>query len=261
MRRLLTLIATGFTVVALFVAGFALFAPAESVVPATSAKPDLTLPSGRGLASGRLATMSFSAFASSLETPIVAVPGSDTFEGLLFATLRQEELATGPRATTTSTTSTVPATTTTSTTTTTPPTTTAPPVSTTTSSSTTTTTVPVSTTTTTTTTVPTSGPLTESQMRELAARFFPSEEVDKAVLVARCESGFNPAAYNSSGPYGGLYQHLETHWETRAAAAGYPGASIFNAEANTAAAHLLWSSNGWGPWPSCSAWADGQLGG
>jgi hypothetical protein len=98
-------------------------------------------------------------------------------------------------------------------------------------------------------------------MRELAARFFPSEEVEKAVLVARCESGFNPAAYNSSGPYGGLYQHLETHWETRAAAAGYPGASIFNAEANTAAAHLLWSSNGWGPWPSCSAWADGQLGG
>ncbi len=257
MRRLLTLIATGFTVVALFVAGFALFAPAESVAPATSAKPDLTLPSGRGLASGRLATMSFSAVASTLEAPIAAGPDSDTFEGLLFATLRQEELATGPQATTT-TTSTVPATTTTSTTTTTPPTTTAPPISTTTtSSSTTTTTVPVSTT----TTVPTSGPLTESQMRELAARFFPSEEVDKAVLVARCESGFNPAAYNSSGPYGGLYQHLETHWETRAAAAGYPGASIFNAEANTAAAHLLWSSNGWGPWPSCSAWADGQLGG
>ena len=247
MRRLPTLIATGFTVVALFVAGFALFAPAESVAPATSAKPDLTLPSGRGLASGRLATMSFSAVASSLEAPIVAVPGSDTFEGLLFATLRQEELATGPQATTTTTTSTVPATTTTSTTTTTPTTTTAPPVSTTTtSSSTTTTTVPVSTTT---TTVPTSGPLTESQMRELAARFFPSEEVENAVNVARCESGFRPDAYNPAGPYGGLYQHLEDYWAYRAEMAGYRGASIFDAEANTAAAAWLWqASGGWDPW-------------
>jgi hypothetical protein len=98
-------------------------------------------------------------------------------------------------------------------------------------------------------------------MRALAARFFPAEEVDKAVLVAKCESGFNPMAYNPAGPYGGLFQHLETAWTSRASAAGYPGASIFDPEANTAAAYLLWSSSGWSPWPSCSSWADGQLGG
>jgi hypothetical protein len=98
-------------------------------------------------------------------------------------------------------------------------------------------------------------------MRELAAGFFPAEEVDKAVLIADCESGLNPSAYNPGGPYGGLYQHSEAAWDSRAAAAGYPGASIFNAEANTAAAYLLWSSNGWDPWRWCSAWADGQLGG
>ena len=98
-------------------------------------------------------------------------------------------------------------------------------------------------------------------MRELAGRFFPAEELDKAVLVAWCESGFDPNAYNLVGPYGGLFQHAEIYWPSRAIAAGYPGASIFDAEANTAASKLLWSISGWQPWPYCSAWADGQLGG
>jgi hypothetical protein len=98
-------------------------------------------------------------------------------------------------------------------------------------------------------------------MRELAGRFFPPEELDKAVLVAWCESKYDPNAYNPVAPYGGLYQHAEIYWPPRATAAGYPGASIFNAEANTAASHWLWMISGWQPWPYCSAWADGQLGG
>jgi hypothetical protein len=99
-------------------------------------------------------------------------------------------------------------------------------------------------------------------MRELAARFFPAEEVDKAVLVAECESGFNPAARSSNGLYGGLFQHLISDWDRRATLAGWSGSSIFDAEANTAVSAWLLSKASWETqWPSCSAWADGQLGG
>ncbi|MDH5372863.1 MAG: transglycosylase family protein [Acidimicrobiia bacterium] len=258
MRRIAYLIAAGITLSALSLAGFALFSPVPVDAPVDPVS--LSLPEGRGLAAGRLASVSFTAVASqAMHVQVLA--GPETFEALLSASLSPDELRTGPRPTTT----TAPPTTTTSapkptTTTSSPPTTT----STTTPPTTTSTSLPPTTTTTaptTTTTVPSSGPLTESQMRDLAVRFFPAEEVEKAVLVAKCESGFNPNAYNPAGPYGGLFQHLESAWAARATAAGYPGASIFDPEANTAAAHLVWSSSGWGPWPSCSSWADGQLGG
>lgn len=279
MRRFAFLIAAGTTFIALFFGGFAVFAPKSVDAPTPPA--EVTVPTERGEAAGRLASMSFSAVASS------AIPAQRAisldplaFDGLFRASQSQDELESGSLSTTTTvaptttttpdsttTTSTRPSTTTTrpqATTTTVPPTTTTSsttmPPTTTTTSSTTTTTTPASTTTTS-TTVPAGGPLTEGEMRELAGRFFPVEELDKAVLVAWCESGYDPNAYNPAGPYGGLYQHAERFWDSRAAAAGFPGASIFDAEANTAAAHLLWASSGWTPWPWCSAWADGQLGG
>jgi hypothetical protein len=157
------------------------------------------------------------------------------------------------------------------TTTTEPPTTTttAPTTTTTTEPPTTTTTAPTTTTTTeppttTTTTSPSSGPLSESEMRALASLYFPTVELDKAVLVARCESGWNPSAIgyvHGVATYGGLFQHSFTYWDARAASAGWAGASIYAASANTAVSAWLVARDGWGHWPWCSTWADGQLGG
>jgi len=98
-------------------------------------------------------------------------------------------------------------------------------------------------------------------MRALASLYFPAEEVDKAVLVARCESNLDPSAYNPDGPYGGLYQHSLAYWDGRATSAGWSGASIYDAAANTAVSAWLVARDGWGHWPWCSSWADGQLGG
>jgi hypothetical protein len=164
----------------------------------------------------------------------------------------------------TTTTTTQPPTTTTSTTTTTqPPTTTTTTTTTTTQPPTTTTTTTTTTTqpptTTTSTTAPGGGPLTETEMRNLAAQFFATEELDKAVLVAWCESKYDPSAYNPAGPYAGLYQHSLTYWDVRAAQAGWAGASVYDATANTAVTAWLQARDGWGHWPWCSAWADGQL--
>lgn len=257
MRRYALPVITIITLFALSLAGFALFSPEP--VDAPTAVPELTLPEGRGLASGRLATMSFVVVASDARVAEVVETGEELFVALERASYTALELERGPISTTTTTapptTTTVPPTTTTTA----PPTTTTVPPTTTTTAPPTTTTVPP---TTTTTAPPSSGPLSESQMRDLAARFFPADEVEKAVLVAKCESGWNPAAYNPSGPYGGLFQHLESAWPSRATAAGFPGASIFDAEANTAAAAWLLSRASWSSqWPYCSNWADGQLGG
>jgi hypothetical protein len=99
-------------------------------------------------------------------------------------------------------------------------------------------------------------------MRALAAVYFPADHVDKAVLVAFCESTYNPDAYNPAGPYAGLYQHSLVYWDGRAAAAGWEGASVYEAAANTAVSAWLVAQDGWtGHWPYCGPWADGQLGG
>lgn len=86
-------------------------------------------------------------------------------------------------------------------------------------------------------------------MRDLAARYFVASDVERAVRVARCESGFNPSAVNGSSGAAGLFQHLPRYWKDRAAAAGWAGADILNAEANTAvSAWLVYEGGGWGHW-------------
>lgn len=138
-------------------------------------------------------------------------------------------------------------------------TTTKTPATTTKAPATTTTTAPPATTTT--TAPPAEGRLSESEMRALVEQYFPESEWDKAVLVARCESNYDPSAYNPAGPYGGLYQHSLAYWDGRAASAGWAGASVYDATANTAVTAWLLNRGGWGHWPWCSAWADAQLGG
>ncbi len=154
--------------------------------------------------------------------------------------------AAAPSTTSSTTTTTAPTTTTAApatTTTTAPPTTTTttttPPATTTTTVAPTTTTVPATTTTTVATATDPSGRnvLSEGQVRALVAKYFPASEVDKAVLVAKCESGFDANVRGGSGNgYVGLFQHAASVWEARAAKAGMAGKPWWDPEANVAAA-------------------------
>ena len=68
--------------------------------------------------------------------------------------------------------------------------------------------------------------------------------VDWALRVARCESGYNPNAYNPSGPYMGLFQFLQSTWNRTP----YAGSSPYDASANAHAAAWLYQNSGPGQW-------------
>jgi soluble lytic murein transglycosylase-like protein len=117
---------------------------------------------------------------------------------------------------------------------------------------TTTTTRPVSQTSTTTTTRPSPGTTTTTTIppdrtfrpsverwRELVAAFFPSSRVNEALAVIDCESRGDPDAYNPSSGASGLFQFLPGTWAVASVRAGYGGASVFDPEANIAAADWL----------------------
>lgn len=78
---------------------------------------------------------------------------------------------------------------------------------------------------------------------DLIARHFAPQDHAWAVRVMYCESGGNPAAYNPSGA-SGLFQILAAYWPARSTAAGWPGASPFDPEANVATAAWLYYHGG-----------------
>ena len=80
--------------------------------------------------------------------------------------------------------------------------------------------------------------------------YFEPHDVDTALRVAQCESNLDPTAVNPSGLHGGLFQHAISAWDSRATAAGWAGASIFDPEANTAVSAWLVEVDGWWHW-SC----------
>lgn len=85
--------------------------------------------------------------------------------------------------------------------------------------------------------------------RLLVESYFHPADVDHALRVMACESKGDPYARNRSSGASGLFQHLPKYWSDRAAAAGFPGASIFDPEANTAvAAWLVYDFGGWRHW-------------
>ncbi|HET9204066.1 MAG TPA: transglycosylase SLT domain-containing protein [Acidimicrobiia bacterium] len=91
-----------------------------------------------------------------------------------------------------------------------------------------------------------SGWLSQVQVRALAAKYFASEDVNRAVRVAWCESHFNPASTNLRTGAVGLFQHLPRYWEDRAENAGFPGAEPTDPEASTAAAAwAVYNEGGW----------------
>lgn len=87
--------------------------------------------------------------------------------------------------------------------------------------------------------------------RALVERYFPAGEVDRAIRIIACESNGDPSARNPSSGASGLFQHMPGSWAKRAVGAGFPGASIFDPEANVAAAAWLVydaQGGGWHHW-------------
>jgi hypothetical protein len=90
------------------------------------------------------------------------------------------------------------------------------------------------------------GWLSQVQVRALVAKYFATEDVNRAVRVAWCESHFNPSSTNLRTGAVGLFQHLPRYWEERAESAGFPGAEPTDPEASTAAAAwAVYNEGGW----------------
>jgi len=78
------------------------------------------------------------------------------------------------------------------------------------------------------------------------AAHFPAEQVAKACRVMMCESGGNPNAANPRSTASGLFQFLNSTWESTT---GTPApASAYGGSTQIAAAAKLWRSSGWSPW-------------
>jgi hypothetical protein len=85
--------------------------------------------------------------------------------------------------------------------------------------------------------------------RPLVEAYFRPSDVDRALRVMSCESKGDPYARNRRSGASGLFQHLPKYWAGRADKAGFPGASIFDPEANVAvAAWLVYDFGGWRHW-------------
>ena len=76
---------------------------------------------------------------------------------------------------------------------------------------------------------------------------------ERAIRIGQCESGLNPSAKSGSGLYGGIFQQSFQYWPARAANAGLPGSSIFDAEANIKVSVHMMATQGFYHWPVCSS--------
>lgn len=89
----------------------------------------------------------------------------------------------------------------------------------------------------------------EQIIRAAAAEFGGSG--DLLVSIARCESGLDPHAVNSSSGALGLFQHLPRYWPTRAAGLGYSFDDWLDPTANARVSAKLLAEGGPGHWRAC----------
>lgn len=103
------------------------------------------------------------------------------------------------------------------------------------------------------------GPRDVEAWRGLVAQHFAAERVDEALRIIQCESRGDPTAVNPYSGASGLFQFMASTWTWASAEAGWAGASVFDPEANTAAAAWLVQTSietahpggAWGHW-TCS---------
>jgi len=69
---------------------------------------------------------------------------------------------------------------------------------------------------------------------------WPDAHEDRAVRIAKCESGLNHRAKNRSSSASGVFQLIRAHWGGKY--------DPFNAQANIEGAYRLWLAKGWQPW-------------
>jgi len=93
---------------------------------------------------------------------------------------------------------------------------------------------------------PTSGWLSEVEVRALVTAYFEPTDVNKAVRIAWCESRFDPKAKDLRTGGVGIFNHLPKYWEQRAENAGFPDADPTDPQASTAAAAWeVYNGAGW----------------
>lgn len=93
---------------------------------------------------------------------------------------------------------------------------------------------------------PSSGWLSEVEVRALVELYFEPQDVNRAVRIAWCESRFDPNATDLKTGGVGLFNHLPRYWDERAANAGFPGIEATDAQASTAAAAWeVYNGAGW----------------
>jgi hypothetical protein len=93
---------------------------------------------------------------------------------------------------------------------------------------------------------PSSGWLSEVEVRALVELYFEPQDVNRAVRIAWCESRFDPGAADLRTGGIGLFNHLPRYWDDRAANAGFAGVAATDAQASTAAAAWeVYNGAGW----------------
>jgi hypothetical protein len=93
---------------------------------------------------------------------------------------------------------------------------------------------------------PTSGWLSQVEVRALVTAYFEPTDVNRAVRIAWCQSRFDPNHTDLSTGGVGLFTHLPRYWEERTANAGLLGAEPTDPEASTAAAAWeVYNGAGW----------------
>ncbi len=102
---------------------------------------------------------------------------------------------------------------------------------------------------------PAPGPLGDESVPDMIVRYFTplgQDNVDLALCVGYRESNYLPWAENVDSGAAGVFQFMPEFWPALAAAAGWPGASPFEAEPNVSTAAWTVAHWGWWPWKSDS---------
>lgn len=92
----------------------------------------------------------------------------------------------------------------------------------------------------------------EEMAKDAIRKHFPEAQQDKAIAVARCESGLNPAVSSPGGGNVGLFQINRQTWQPTVERMGYEWTQMTDPYVNAKVARMVFDEAGgtWGPW-SC----------